>query len=160
MIALLFSDSHGNIHNMKNAIENNKNVQMIIHLGDCVSDILKIQQIYTNMHFEFVKGNNDWHGDYETEKCLEIEGKKIFLAHGHSYGVKNSLQKIIAKGIEIGSDAVFFGHTHQTEESFSNKMLLLNPGSVGAAYLTNGKPTYCLLEITREKINVKFKGFV
>ena len=160
MRILLFSDSHGNLRNMKNAIENNENIQMVIHLGDCVADILKIQEIYGNLHFEYVRGNNDWNADYGIEKCLEIEGKRIFITHGHTYGVKNTYQRIIAKGNELKADVVVFGHTHQSEETFSDNMLLLNPGSIGGDYYNNGKPTYFLMEITAEKIKIKFKSFI
>ena len=156
MRVLLFSDSHGNIHNMVNAVKRNKNIEMIIHLGDCVSDILKVQQLYGNMQYELVQGNNDWPRGHSNEKCLEIEEKRIFITHGHQYNVKNDYQRIVNRGHAINADAVFFGHTHEPEEFFSEGMLVLNPGSVGGVRSNSNKPTYCIVDITKDRVASRF----
>jgi len=44
MRILLFSDSHGNIQNMIKAINKNKNISMLIHLGDFIRDAIKRKQ--------------------------------------------------------------------------------------------------------------------
>lgn len=160
MQVLLFSDSHGNIRNMVNAVNKSGKIDVVIHLGDCVSDILRVQELYGNMHFEFVQGNNDWVRGYQLEKCLDIEGKRIYITHGHQYNVKYDYQRIVAKGHAISADAVFFGHTHEPEEFFSDGMLALNPGSIGGVGTQTARPTYCLITITKEKIISRFMGML
>src|SRR5690606_9819854 len=40
------------------------------------------------------KGNCDWDDAFEEEKIVEFEGLRIFVTHGHLYGVKSSLLKL------------------------------------------------------------------
>ncbi|MCX7749100.1 MAG: metallophosphoesterase [Clostridia bacterium] len=158
MKILLISDSHGYTHNIIKAINKNSNIDMIIHLGDFVKDIIKIQESYKNYQYEFVRGNNDWTGDIDSEKIIHIGGKKILITHGHLYNVKNDYQRIILKGKSSSADAVFFGHTHQTEEMFADGMMLLNPGSISLP-LRSHIPTCCIVDINNEKIVSRFIGF-
>lgn len=150
MRVLLFSDSHGYTQNMVRAVNRCKNVDLIIHLGDFVKDAVKIASMYPGIAIELVTGNNDWIKEFSSEKILDLEGKKILITHGHKYSVKYDYNMLIQKGRSIGADAVFFGHTHRTEEFFSEGMLVLNPGSISVPL--QGSPTYCLLEIGGGKI--------
>jgi putative phosphoesterase len=159
MRILLFSDSHGDLRGMERAIAKNAGVDMIIHLGDCVSDILKIMEKYGGYRYEFVQGNNDWSRRYPTEKTLELEGRRIFITHSHQHNVKYDYRRIAARGNSIHADAVFFGHTHEPEEFFSEGMLVLNPGSVSASRNLSKKATYSLLEISGERLVSRFMGF-
>ncbi|MCX8128959.1 MAG: metallophosphatase family protein [Clostridia bacterium] len=157
MRILLFSDSHGNINNMVKAIRKSKDIDMIIHLGDFVSDALKLKELYSYISFEYVHGNNDWSREIPGDKILELEEKKVLITHGHNYNVKNDYQKIIRKGKAAGTDAVFFGHTHINEEIFYEGMLVLNPGSIGAPGYFQ-KPTYAVVEISKGKICSRFQS--
>ena len=157
MKILLFSDSHGYTHNMIKAINKNRDVDLIIHLGDFTKDIFKVMEAYKGIRFEFVPGNNDWTRDYPSEKTLELEGRRVFITHGHNYNVKYDYQRIIQRGKAIKADAVFFGHTHAAEEMFSDGMMVLNPGSIGLP-IQPSKPTYCLVEIREGKVISRFMG--
>ena len=159
MQILLFSDSHGDIHSMVKAINKNSGIDMVIHLGDCISDILKIMSMYGSYRYEFVPGNNDWSRGYPQEKTLELEGRRIFITHGHKYNVKYDYQRVAARGRAINADAVFFGHTHEPEEFFSEGMLVLNPGSISASRNLSKRSTYSLLELSSERLNSRFMGF-
>ena len=154
---LLFSDSHGKMDRMVKAVRKNGKVDGIIHLGDCVQDILGLMRDFPGYRYEFVKGNNDWSREYPDEKMIELEGKRIFLTHGHHYNVKYDYQRIILRGKAARADAVFFGHTHQPEEMFSDGMLVLNPGSIGLPSWGEN-PTYCSVEIAEGKIRARFFG--
>ena len=157
MRILVFSDSHGYSQNLVKAINNNQNIDIIIHLGDIVGDAVKLRNAYKNIRVEVVSGNNDFSKDFPSEKILDIEGKRILITHGHMYRVKQGYQKLIIKGKSINADAVFFGHTHLSEELYVDNMLLLNPGSIGIPLKPNN-PTYCLVEIKDGKISVRFCG--
>jgi len=155
MKILLFSDSHGYTLNMVKAANKYDDIDMIIHLGDFLKDIFKLKEEIKKPVYEFVAGNNDWTKDYPSEKLIIAERKRIFITHGHIYNVKNNYKRIISKGITLNADAVFFGHTHKTEEFFYNNMLILNPGSISLP-MDSDRPTYCVIEIKEGRIISKF----
>lgn len=105
---------------------------------------------------EFVRGNNDWSKEYPLEKTLGIGGLKIFITHGHLYNVKYDYDRIIQKGKAINADAVFFGHTHETEEIYSDGMLLLNPGSVSGSGGISSRSTYCSINLIENRLVSRF----
>lgn len=159
MFILLFSDTHGNSFDLKKVIYNYPKVDLVIHLGDYVKDVYKVRGDFSTIPFECVAGNNDWASSEPNEKVIEIEGKKIFLTHGHTYGVKSSTKKLIEKGKELGTDAIFFGHTHLTDEFFSGDMHIINPGSLGRPSVYQG-PTFCEINIEDNKFKTVFKTIV
>lgn len=155
MKVLLVSDSHGNSNNIVKAINRNPDINMVIHLGDILGDIFKVMKEFKHLRYEFVPGNNDWNSGYPPEKILDIEGKKVFITHGHAYNVKFDYLRLAMKGKSIGADAVFFGHTHIAEEVYSDGMLVHNPGSI---CLPSGftAPTYSIAHIKRDKILTRY----
>ncbi|MDP4268021.1 MAG: metallophosphoesterase [Bacteroidota bacterium] len=159
MKILLLSDSHGNIFNIHRAIDKNMDVDIIIHLGDCIKDILQVKESYQGKNFEFVAGNNDWAAESFKEKVVDMAGVKVMLAHGHIYNVKFSYNSLISKAKLIGADAVFFGHTHRAEELYTENILLLNPGTIGSSTQSD-RPTYCIVNIIEGKIKVKFQSVI
>ena len=83
---LIMSDSHGNVENMVTAVEK-ENPDMIIHLGDCVTDAVRLNNRFPQITFANVPGNCDY-SDGKTEKILNIDGYKVLICHGHTYNVK------------------------------------------------------------------------
>ncbi|MFZ5986499.1 MAG: metallophosphoesterase [Bacillota bacterium] len=156
MRILLLSDSHGYTNNIIKAVKKAKVVDLIIHLGDFSKDISSVKEYIKDIRCEIVSGNNDWTREYPLEKVLEVHGKKIFITHGHQYNVKYDYQRIINKGKLIKADAVFFGHTHEREELFSDGMLVLNPGSIGIPKDNN--KTYCIVEIRDGRFWPRFES--
>ena len=66
-----------------------------------------MEHIFPEIKFFIVRGNCDY-DDYKTkdEMTVELEGVKIFLTHGHLYGVKRDYSYIEEKGYEEGADIV------------------------------------------------------
>jgi putative phosphoesterase len=87
----------------------------------------------------------------KSEIILELYSKKILLTHGHFYGVKNGLNRLINKAKQLEVNAVFFGHTHIPKELYHEKTLFINPGSIGYPIMNN-KPTYCEVELNENTI--------
>ncbi len=77
-----------------------------------------------------VRGNCDFDGKYPEERIIEIQGKKIFICHGHKYGVKYGYNSIYYRGKEVGADIVLFGHSHLPIIEEYDGLILMNPGSV------------------------------
>lgn len=135
MIIGVMSDTHCIEKYINLAFEKMKNADVILHLGDCSPDIAKFKDKF-NGEVYVVDGNCDFKGDYPKERLLEIQNKKIFMAHGDRYGVKNDFNNIYYRGKELGADIVLFGHSHIEMIQEVNDMLLMNPGS---ASLPKGK---------------------
>lgn len=92
-----------------------------------------------------VRGNCDWVSDLPMELLLPLGGKRIFLCHGHGYGVKNGLLRLFYRAREQGADYAVFGHTHHSLIAQREGIFLVNPGSIGAFY-GKGGPTFALLD--------------
>ena len=56
---------------------------------------------------------------------------KIFITHGHIYGVKLTLSALIDEACARGADLVMFGHTHIANNSMSGGIHVFNPGTCG-----------------------------
>ena len=130
MRALIFSDSHGSVKSMADIIDREENIDLIIHAGDINDDVLALKQLYPDRKIEFVRGNNDYLlKDIPTDRIFDFAGKRIFLTHGHKYGVKINPYKVFAAAREQGADICIFGHTHSRYLECVDGIYLFNPGS-------------------------------
>ena len=149
---LILSDSHGNITNMKKAVRLEK-PDMVIHLGDHFSDAEELEKKYPSIPVEAVKGNCD-SCLKPSEKLLELEGKKIFICHGHDYRVKSDLLTLEYAALEKEADVVCFGHTHIPLYEQSGRLHIVNPGSIGAVRTLTGA-SYALMIIENGEIFIR-----
>jgi len=72
---------------------------------------------------------------------VELAGKRIAVSHGHERGFSQLLRS-------DDLDYVFFGHTHQYEDSRIGTLRAINPG---ALYRTSVK-TVATLDLERDKL--------
>lgn len=123
------SDTHrGNkyINLAKNYI---KNADILIHLGDNTDDVEELTRGFEGEVYS-VRGNCDYGSNMPSEQIVEVEGKRIFITHGHNYGVKYSLNNIYYRAKELNADIVLFGHTHEALVLEEDGILFMNPGSI------------------------------
>ena len=144
---LVLSDSHGNMENMVYAVELVK-PDMIIHLGDCISDAERLSEHFKDILFECVPGNCDC-TMAPAEKILDIEGARILICHGHTYNVKRGLLNIELSAREKEVDLALFGHTHKVFYDWTNGVRLFNPGSIGSPGYQI-PPSYGILTIDKD----------
>ena len=130
MKILVFSDSHGNLRNMLQAAEQ-ESPRMILHLGDGWRDGEQLHDVCPDIPLYQVPGNCDFRPGEPTEQLLFIEDFRVFLCHGHTYGVKQSLLSAGYTAEEQQLDLFLFGHTHRPLIDRRGKTLFLNPGSIG-----------------------------
>lgn len=124
----IISDTHGHLDSIDNAVSIAQDVKMWLHAGDCVPDAEYLQTL-VDVPVHFVAGNCDWPmSDTIYEKIIEVAGHKIFLTHGHNYGVRYTQEYIMEAAESQGADIAVFGHTHMVENIKGN-VLVLNPGS-------------------------------
>lgn len=126
MKIIVISDSHGN----KKAIDllfNNYKFDYLVHCGDGVSDLG--DYIYLDNVFA-VSGNCDIFSNEVDERIIELGKKKILITHGHRYGVKRDLDKLIARGKELNCNFIFYGHTHNANYISIDNIYVINPGAL------------------------------
>ena len=146
---LVLSDSHGNVDNMVQAVEQS-NPDMILHLGDVMRDADKLHEFFPNIPLEQVPGNCDYAAFEAPERILFIEDKRVMMCHGHTLRVKQSLITAMYAAMEQNADLFLFGHTHRIFSQTRNGIAMLNPGSIGDHYY----PTYGIAEIKNGIINI------
>ncbi len=151
---LILSDTHGDLFEAKKMIDRYPQLDAMIHLGDYYKDAVHLQNQFPKLECIMIPGNCDFVSDVPEERILEVEGKKIFLTHGHHYSVKSGTGRLEAKGLKEGYDALLYGHTHIPLIKYTTSSLILNPGSLGYPRGLSG-PTYALLEISKGTIEAR-----
>ncbi len=145
MQIIVFSDSHGRIHNAVFSIEELGTVDHILHLGDVRQDASDLGVVFPHIPITAISGNSEIGAGSLFEKTIELGGKRIFLCHGHTYHVKNGLSALAAKGKEENADLVLFGHTHEPFDGVVDGVHLFNPGSISLP--ATGGPSFGIIEI-------------
>lgn len=158
MKIFVVSDTHGRINNFIGYVQKLDRPDLIIHLGDNVQDAYEIER---KMKVEtiVVRGNCDFvSNDIPSERLLKVEGVKIFITHGHKYGVKYDTIGLLKKAKEVEADLVLFGHTHSPFiESEKYDIMFMNPGSPTLPRGMNGY-SFGIVNIG-EKIELKIVEF-
>ncbi len=150
MKILVFSDSHGNTSRMIQAIEDHlPSCRLIIHLGDGVRDISYVSDLYPQIPVISLKGNGE--SLARDVRIIEEGGVKIMCMHGHTFGVKSSIDHAAKSAIVNGADILLFGHTHRAVDTLyraedDKEVRVFNPGSVGKGY----PPSYGIISIDRQ----------
>lgn len=132
MKILVFSDSHGNLCDMINIIEDEK-PSIIVTAGDCLEDTLELPFIYKENNYKFysVKGNCDYYlRNYENSLVFEIAEKRIMVTHGHEYRVKSTMELLEKEAKKSKFDIIIFGHTHKPYFLEKDKVYYFNPGAI------------------------------
>ena len=155
MKILVFSDSHNHAYRIEKVMLSEPADDLIIHLGDCISDIQTIKAKFPQYNYEFVPGNCDFSYEIPEEKMLEIEGKKIFLTHSSKYLTQTNLNEFYKSTAKLGADVVLYGHTHVASEIVRNGILYLNPGCLSKPR-NRGTKSYMILNIENGNITTKF----
>lgn len=143
---VILSDTHRNTAPYQKLATVFAESDYIIHLGDMMSDAKELVQAYPEKTY-VVAGNNDFFGG-ESEFVIEAEQRRIFLCHGHRYGVKRGTERLAEAAKERLCDIALYGHTHEPDVHEENGVLLINPGCM-TRY--SARQTYCYLVIVGKK---------
>ena len=139
---LVFSDSHGTMRYMEQAVEQEQ-PDVILHLGDRERDADRLSLKYGQYPMLAIPGNCDYpFPGRELLLLREWDGKRIMVTHGHKYGVKSGLLTIELAAREAHADVVVFGHTHRVFCEQRDGLWMLNPGAC-----SGGRPSYGIIEI-------------
>ena len=147
---LVFSDSHGHGDRMLSVIAQHPAIRDILFLGDGLADLLPLRRRFPEHRFRTVRGNMDLLAagfDAPDEDLFELYGVRVFLCHGHLFGVKGGTGVAEAHALAAGARVLLYGHTHRAEERYLSEdgLLVVNPGSIGRPQ--SGDPSYAILDI-------------
>lgn len=156
---LIISDIHGSYYYAKKIVEIEKREKpdYIILLGDLYyhgprndltqeynpMEVSKILNVYADK-IRAVRGNCDAEVDemisnfhFTDNLLLEIDGKRVFFAHGHQYNIDRLPKEKI--------DVMIYGHFHTGFIEKENNIVFANSGSISLP--KNGtKHSYLILE--------------
>ena len=152
MKILVFSDSHGRLGHMLEAIEQER-PQRVFFLGDCYRDGQALADAYPDIPMELVRGNCDWDRAPD-ELIVEAGGVKFLLTHGHRYGVKSGTGQLARAAREKGVDVACFGHTHDALNMPDRGIWLFNPGTAGGVHARAG---YGVILVKQGKLRTQLK---
>ncbi len=149
----IMGDTHGNSFFIQQAVAAADSVDFWLHTGDFYRDAMFLSS-FTGLAVTAVAGNCDGRAEAKPDEFLEVEGYRIWLTHGHSYGVKLGLNELCEWARRYEADIVVFGHTHQAEILNEAGLLLINPGS--AAMPRHGKKrTIVVLELKPQRTGIQ-----
>ena len=133
MKVLIVSDIHGGYDNLLKVINDNKDFNYLLILGDILSsysgkELINLLNSY-NTKIIAVRGNCDNMNIEKLDFSLEnyfvvtpIDNKLFFLTHGHLYDRHSDLN--------VDYDVYIQGHTHVPMMIEEDNKLYLNPGSI------------------------------
>ncbi len=147
MRILVVSDSHGDALALESAIKSQSKAEIIVHCGDGADEANYLKTHFPDKMVVSVRGNCDFCTYAPNIESFTVEGKKIFVTHGHLYGVKGGLYRAACAAREMGADVLLYGHTHIPLTLYDEGLYIMNPGS-----LRSYEPTYGVLDITDKGI--------
>ena len=146
MSILIVSDTHRHEENLEIVLQREKNLDMLIHLGDSEGSEDYIRTI-AECPCYIVKGNNDYFSDLNRDIKMTIGKYRVLLTHGHHYYVSLGTETIISEGRAQDMDIVMFGHTHRPLVDIREDITVLNPGSLSYPRQEGRIPTYIMMTI-------------
>lgn len=127
----LLGDTHGELRAAQLLIRRMGSVQALLHTGDYYDDAMQMSRWpeLQGVLVRAVLGNGDYALDGPRQALVELEGRRVWLVHGHRFGVKQGLGSLVEEARRQGAEVVVFGHTHVSLVREQSGILLVNPGS-------------------------------
>ena len=147
MKLVVLSDSHGAFRAVEEVLEKNPAATRVLFLGDGEDEMQDMVHLYPRLVFTMVCGNCDFGSRLPSEEVVEAGEHRIFMTHGHLYGVKSGdLSRLVSAAAARGCDIALYGHTHEARIDRIDGVTCINPGSVRYT------PGYCELNLTETAI--------
>jgi hypothetical protein len=118
-------------------------------------DIIPIIADYPLIEYYLMCGNNEVVYKEFDDRVIDLNGCRIFITHGHRYGVKDSTDRLENEAFKLDVNVCLFGHTHiqaiykKDNPSNGNSLLFLNPGSISLPH-PYSKCGYGMLDIDND----------
>lgn len=148
MKILVVSDTHGHEKNLMTVLNRVRPVDALIHCGDVEGGEDYIRAA-AECPVYMVRGNNDYFSDLPREEEIVLGGYRIFVTHGHMYGVSMSTDMLKGEARSRNAQVAMFGHTHRPCLEIESDLTVLNPGSLSYPRQEGRKPSFLIMEIDR-----------
>lgn len=156
----LVSDSHGELHNLKDAVwklVHRWHVNLLAHLGDECEDVDAVKDVGLDiLQVPGVYCRHYQAADIPNRIIKEIEGRRVLFTHtprAHENdlpGDPDPEQLAVSGKVEV----VAYGHTHVPEARVENGVLWVNPGHLKDADKKGHAPSFAVLDIGKEGTRV------
>lgn len=146
MKILIISDTHRRHKSLDQVLEKVGTPDMLIHLGDSEGGEDYIEAV-AGCPVHIVAGNNDFFSNLMREEEFYIGRYKVFICHGHHYGVSMGTERIREEALVRKADIVMFGHTHRPLLDIQEDLIILNPGSLSYPRQDGRKGSFILMDL-------------
>lgn len=143
---LIVSDTHGSMENLEQAVANEAPFDLLIHCGDIEGQEEDIRRL-AGCPCRMIAGNNDFFTEIPREEEFMLGGHKVFLTHGHAYGVSLDPVGVLEEGASRDCEIVFFGHTHRPVVLQRFGVTGVNPGSLTYPRQNGHCPSYAVMNV-------------
>lgn len=152
---LVISDTHRHLEKATDLIVRlHEEIDGVWHLGDNYHDFELLSNRFAlpfRLAFQGVPGNCDAAAAAPARRVIPVEGHRVFMTHGHVYGVSASYYGSLNKMARSAhADVVLFGHTHVPLLLREEGILYLNPGSLSEPR-GGSKTSYAILTLESGK---------
>lgn len=130
MRVLVFSDSHGDLNSMRQAISAQPDAESAVFLGDGAKNFEACKELLNGKRIYAVKGNNDFYCEYPKNMIITENGTNIFITHGHYEYVKSGLQRLLSETKKNCCTLALYGHTHIQKTDYADGIHLFCPGAL------------------------------
>lgn len=145
MNIVVVSDTHGKFDVLFDIVAKNQKADLVIHLGDGEREYADVRELFPEIAFLMVRGNNDW-GNQPLTNVVSLENHKFFMTHSHIYG-RTDMESFLSSTAKVnGCDVALFGHSHLPFYMEVEGVHLFNPGSPSRPRGVNA-PSYGLIQI-------------
>lgn len=146
MKIIVISDTHGNMHRLKDVVEKNKDADLFLHLGDGAEEFFEVQKLYPDLSMNIVRGNCDFGYDsIPNYATFDVGSHQIFSSHGYMHNVKDGIDNYVEFAKGNGADIILYGHTHERLTENQDNLYIMNPGSLSCPRKSG--PSYGILNI-------------
>lgn len=146
MRIVVFSDSHRNFAVLERIVLAQPEAGLFLHLGDGEREFEDLTLLHPEKQMRGVQGNCDWGSQSKVMDMVNVENKRIFFTHGHTFGVKAGLTEFLHTARSLGAVVALYGHTHVAYTDYEDGLYVMNPGSVSSP--NQGPPSYGVIDIT------------
>ena len=143
MRVLIISDTHGRDRNLMRVLEKEKDIGLMVHLGDLCGLEDYIEDM-TGIPCYMVRGNNDYGSLLPDESVIMLGKHRTFITHGHQLGVSYSTRDLKHYALDLDCDIAIYGHTHYPEIDDDGRIAIVNPGSLTYPRQPGSEPSYAI----------------
>lgn len=155
---LVVSDTHGNNKILADVIKKERPFDMLVHCGDAECSEGSLRALADTPVY-VCEGNNDYFYDLSRRIVFDVAGHRVLLTHGHYDKVYYDLDTLNYRAKEAGADIVMFGHTHVPCVRNIDGIRFVNPGSLTYPRQTGRQPTYIIMDIDADNIQIDLKNY-